>query len=468
MLYALSLGLFLGSCGDSGQGEPTAAADSIVPLELTAVDYEPPTLERVKNMTIYEVNVRQYSEKGDFASFIEHIPRLKMMGVDILWIMPIHPIGVKNRKGGMGSYYAVQDYKAVNPEFGTLDDLKALVNKAHELGMYVILDWVANHTAWDGPWIENHPEWFTQDAQGNVVVPEGTDWTDVADLNYDVPEMRAAMIDALTYWVKEADIDGYRCDVAGMVPTDFWVEARKALDEVKPVFMLAEWGTPEVHAAFDMSYGWDFHHILNEVAQAKKGPKDIQLYFATNEAAFVDSVKDLPYGDFRMQFTSNHDENSWNGTEFERMGDAYPAMAVLTYTLPGMPLIYSGQEAGLDKRLSFFEKDTIDFSTTLYADFYTKLNTLKENNPAIWSGSFGGSLEFLKTDKDAQILAFVREKDGNQVLVIMNLSKQSAAFSIDSPAIEGEWEDVFFTEGDVFAKKQEFNLDPWKYMVYRR
>jgi glycosidase len=222
-------------------------------------------LEWTKNANIYEVNIRQYTPEGTFNAFAQHLTRLKGMGVDILWFMPINPISEKNRKGPLGSYYAVADYQKVNPEFGNLDDFKNLVNQAHELGMKVIVDWVANHTGWDNWLIEKHPDWYTHDDSGQILAPVA-DWTDVADLNYDNADLRKYMIESLEYWIKEADIDGYRCDVAGMVPLDFGWKPSK-LDAIKPVFMLAEWEAPEAHLAFDMTYGWEFHHIMNEIAQ---------------------------------------------------------------------------------------------------------------------------------------------------------------------------------------------------------
>ncbi|MCK5822638.1 MAG: alpha-amylase, partial [Bacteroidales bacterium] len=220
-----------------------------------------------KNKNIYEVNIRQYTDEGDFKSFEKHLPRLKQMGVDILWIMPVQPIGEKNKKGSLGSYYSIKDYLAVNPEFGTMDDFKHIVDKAHELKMYVILDWVANHTSWDNNLITEHPEWYTHDSLGNIVSPV-EDWTDVADLNYYNNELRTYMINALEFWVKQTDIDGFRCDVAGMVPTDFWNDAREKLDKIKPVFMLAEWESPELQKhAFDMTYSWALNGLMNDIAK---------------------------------------------------------------------------------------------------------------------------------------------------------------------------------------------------------
>ena len=259
------------------------------------------------NQSIYEVNIRQYSVEGTFKAFEKHLPRLKKMGVGILWFMPIHPIGAKNRKGSLGSYYSVKDYMAVNPEFGTMEDFKHLVREIHGLEMIVIIDWVANHTAWDNSLTINHPDWFTRDQEGNFVSPV-PDWTDVIDLNYDHPELRAYMIEALKFWVEEVDIDGFRCDVAEMVPLDFWRKARLELDKIKSVFMLAEGESPDLYNnGFDMTYDWNLFHLMNDVAKGKKTAVDLQSYLDKEHGTFGKA-------DYRMTFTSNHDENTWNGT----------------------------------------------------------------------------------------------------------------------------------------------------------
>ncbi len=335
-----------------------------------------------KNASIYEVNIRQYTKEGTFKAFEAHLPRLKALGTDILWLMPIYPIGEKSRKGSLGSYYAVKDYLDVNSEYGTREDFKALVDKIHSMGMYVILDWVANHTAWDNKLIEDHPDWYTVDSTGKIVTPV-EDWSDVADLNYENQDLRNYMTEALLFWVKEFGIDGYRCDVAGMVPVEFWNEARTELDKIKPVFMLAEWEDPVLlEKAFNMDYAWNLHHVMNSIAMGKKSVADLDQYFTTPEKVY-------PGNAIRMNFISNHDENSWNGTVWKRMGDATPSMAILSATIPGMPLIYSGQEAGLDKQLSFFEKDEIEWKEHGIGEIYKALFNLKKNNKALWNGHLG-------------------------------------------------------------------------------
>jgi len=410
-----------------------------------------------ENANIYEVNIRQYTPEGTFEAFSEHLPRLKEMGVDILWLMPVHPIGVEKRKGTLGSYYSVKDYKAINPEFGDMGDFKALVNGIHELDMKIILDWVANHTAWDNQWIVDHPEWYTKDEEGNFIAPY--DWTDVADLNYDNPEMREAMIDALKFWVIEADIDGYRCDVAGEVPLDFWDNAITRLREIKPVFMLAESEVPEHHeVGFDMTYAWELHHLMNMIAQGKAPADTLNDYHLKQDTLFPDDA-------YRMIFTSNHDENSWNGTVFERMGEGAKTFAVLSVTLPGMPLIYNGQEAAMDKRLEFFEKDQIEWGDFEYQDFYETLLDLKSKNTALWNGEYGGNLELLNTNAPASVIAFVRENGEDLVLSILNLSPLTHDIMIEAGDYAGTYTELFSEKSMDVAPDFSRKLGPWEYKV---
>ncbi|MFM7770168.1 MAG: alpha-amylase family glycosyl hydrolase, partial [Bacteroidota bacterium] len=299
ILFALTASVLFG-CGVSKNQEFTSQANQVGYSETKVIRHP----DWSKNATIYEVNVRQHSPQGNFAALEKDLPRIDSLGIDILWLMPIHPIGELNRKGSLGSYYSVKNYTGVNPEYGTLQDFKKLVNTAHGLGMKVIIDWVGNHTAWDHPWMTQHPDWYTKDANGNVIPPVA-DWSDVADLNFDNKEMRKEMIRALEYWVKECDIDGYRCDVAMMVPTDFWDEARAALDAIKPVFMLAEAEQKDHHLkAFDMSYGWELLHIMNGVAKGEKNIDEIDAYMLRQAA-------DYPKSAYKMCFTTNHDENTW-------------------------------------------------------------------------------------------------------------------------------------------------------------
>jgi glycosidase len=394
-----------------------------------------------KSANIYEVNIRQYTPQGTFNAFAAHLPQLKKMGADILWIMPVQPIGQKNRKGTLGSYYAVRNYTAVNPEFGTLDDFRSLVKKAHALGMHVIIDWVANHTAWDNPWVQEHSDWYLKNDKGEiypVTYNEGAQpeyWTDVTGLDYSKPGLWKGMTDAMAFWVRETDIDGFRCDVAGKVPTPFWNQARDALDKIKPVFMLAEADKPDLHEhAFDMTYGWDTMGLFKDIAKGKAGVNTIKSFLSNPPMVF-------PRDAYRMRFTTNHDENSWQGSDTELYGPAFKAMAVLAATLPGMPLIYGGQESGLDKRLEFFEKDPVQWKRYQYAPFYAHLLKLKHDNQALWNGQYGGDVEVLETGND-KVFAFRRKMGTNAVSVTVNLSgdKQSYALPGQKPAHLSAWD----------------------------
>ena len=423
------------------------------PIENTAE-----TLKWAENSTIYEVNIRQYTPEGTFNAFAEHLPRLKEMGVELVWLMPIHPISEKNRKGSLGSYYSVKDYLGINPEFGSESDFRALVDKIHELDMKVIIDWVANHTGWDNPLIEEHPEWYKKDENGNIISPVA-DWTDVAGLNFEQPELRKYMTDALVYWVKEFDIDGYRCDVAGMVPLDFWENARKELDKIKPVFMLAEHEDPKFQeSAFDMTYGWEFHHLMNKAAKKEIGLNELNAYFDKIEASYQ---KD----DIIMYFTSNHDENSWNGTVFERLGEKAQFFAVMTYLIPGMPLIYSGQEAKLTKRLLFFEKDQIDWNDYEWGDFYKSLTEFKRNNQAVWNGLAGG--DFTRINLHESVLAFNRTKENNTVISLFNLSDEEVSIQLPEK-LSGEFELLFTGEKIILPENKNITLSAWEYKVFSK
>lgn len=408
---------------------------------------------------IYEVNIRQYTKEGTFKAFQKHLPQLKEMGVGIIWLMPINPIGEKNRKGTLGSYYSVKNYTEINPEFGTKADFKNLVDEIHKLGMHVIVDWVANHTAWDNPWVADHPEFYTKDSLKNFVAPV-PDWVDVVDLNYDNKDLWKEMINALKYWVKDFNIDGYRCDVAGMIPIEFWNEARIELDKIKPVFMLAEWETPEMHKkAFEMTYAWEIYKLMNEIYKGNKNAKDLRKQILSD-------IKKYPDYAFRMQFTSNHDENTWNGTEFERLGDATKMFAAFTNVIPGMPLIYNGQEAGFNRRLAFFDKDSIDWKVSSYLELYKKLFHLKKHNKALWNGIKGGEIEFVNTNDNKNILAFIRYNDEDKVLTIFNMSAKEKSVTLNSKLIAGDYFDFNNGAKVHIGNKLNLILQPWTFKIF--
>jgi 1,4-alpha-glucan branching enzyme len=414
-------------------------------------------LEWVKNAVIYEVNVRQFSKEGTFKAFANELPRLKDMGIDIIWVMPINPIGERNRKGKLGSYYSVKDYKAINPEYGTSDDFKNLVNEVHKLDMHIIIDWVPNHSSWDNATVKGHPEYYLKDSTGKMLSP--FDWTDVVRFDYKNAGMRKWMIENMEFWLKEFNIDGFRCDVAHMVPVDFWDSCRMELDKVKPIFFLAEADQPKLHnKAFDMSYDWKFHHIMNQIANGKKTANAIEKHFA-----WVDST--YAFGSILMEFTSNHDENSWNGTEFERLDGGAQTFAVLAATVPGMLLVYNGQEAAFNRRLKFFEKDSISWANYGFAEFYKNLIKLKKENKALWNGIYGGSFKRIETTDNKNLFAFLREKEENTVVVILNLTKKQRTFAIRSNIADGMYTDVLTGNALKLKMNLKMILSPWQYII---
>lgn len=433
----------------------------------------------MENAVIYEANIRNYSPQGTFDAFTKDIPELKKLGVKVIWLMPIYPISMKNRKttdGRMvedikdpeerkkylGSYYAISDYTAINPGLGTEEDFQELVKTAHNNGMYVILDWVANHTGWDHKWITEHPEYYHKNAKGEVTDPlnpetgESWGWTDVAHLDYTSKALYEPMKNEMLYWVKEQNVDGFRCDVADNVPTGFWQYTLPKLEEVKPMFMLMESNKPYLFGSdlFDMGYGWEAHHLMNDIAKGKKTVKDWDAYVAKHNGEYKKE-------DFFMNFITNHDENAWNGTEYERMGDGVEAFAALTYCMPGMPLIYTGQEYAFDRRLKFFEKDQITKNKGETYSFYEKMGALKNSNKALNGGKQAASYTRLKTSADGSVLAFEREKDGDHVLYMANLTGKPQTFTTDH---EGIYQN-YLTGKKVKLDGSDLVFQPWEYRV---
>jgi cyclomaltodextrinase / maltogenic alpha-amylase / neopullulanase len=381
------------------------------------------------------------------------------MGVDIIWLMPIHPIGVAHRKGKLGSYYSVKDYLDINPEFGTKQDFKNLVAKIHGMGMHVIIDWVGNHSAWDNDIAKQHPDWYTKDGNGNFQPTPWYDWDDVIDFDYNNPALREYMTSALKYWVKDFDIDGYRCDVAGFCPVDFWENARAELTAIKPVFMLAEWESRDLlKKSFDMTYAWTLFDQLKPVCQGTKSIDGLVEYMAHDVGAF-------PKDAYRMTFTDNHDMNSWNGNAFANFKQGLNASIVFTNVVNGMPLVYSGQEAGLDRSLAFFDKDSIVWQAHPNAELFTKLFALKHNNKALWNGSNGGEMVRIYNDKMKQIISFAREKDGNKVLPIINFSNAQTTVKLKSEFHKGTYTEYFSGKSYTLNGDDSFTIPAWGYLV---
>ncbi len=413
-----------------------------------------------ENMVMYEVNVRQYTDEGTFKAFAGHLPRLKALGIDVLWFMPTFPIGVVNRKGELGSYYSVKDFMDVNPEFGTIDDLKDVIDKTHELGMYVLLDWVPNHTSWDNQLTIDHPEFYAKDSTGKFTPPIGTDWTDVIQLDWSQKDLQDYMIDAMKFWVN-LGVDGFRVDHPHNTPKEFWERAKTELSTIKPVLMLAEHEGPDffMEKGFDMNYAWELHHLMNSVAQGKDSANAIMKYFEREQAVYPQNV-------YRLMFLTNHDENSWAGTIDSLMGDAQKVFANLIFTAQGVPLIYSGQETCLDKKLKFFVRDTIDWDACDLTSFYASLIKLKKNNKALWNGESGGPMNKIKTSRKNKILAFYREKDDNRIVVFLNLTKKSVSFKPVLKGLEGKYTDFYTGEKVTLPLSVKHTLEPWGYKVY--
>ncbi|MFP9100091.1 alpha-amylase family glycosyl hydrolase [Flavobacterium sp. RHBU_24] len=452
------------------ESEPApAVAETLPPVSDAAME----------NAVIYEANIRNYSPEGTFNAFTKDIPKLKQLGVKILWVMPIYPISMTKRKATadksieditdpnekkkyLGSWYAITDYTAVNPDLGTLEDFQKLVKTAHDNGIYVILDWVANHTGWDHKWIKEHPEYYQHNAKGEVTDPlnpetgEPWGWTDVAHLEYTNKKLYIPMLNEMKFWVEKQNIDGFRCDVADNVPVDFWNFAIPKLKEVKPLFMLMESEKEYLmKGQFDMGYGFEAHHVMNDIAQGKKTVADW-------DAMMKHLSKKFEKDDIMMNLTSSHDENAWNGSEYERMGDAAETFAALTYAMPGMPLIYTGQEYDNKRRLKFFEQDPIEKKEGKMFAIYEKLGKLKNTDAALNGGKKPASYKRLKTSDDKKILAFEREKEGKQLYYIANLTKDKLHFTV---AAEGTFTNALTGEKVTFKKGQEIAALPWQYWI---
>ncbi len=419
---------------------------------------------------IYELNTRQLTPEGTFSAAMKHLPRLKALGVDILWMMPIFPIGSERRKGELGSYYSIADYRAINPEFGTLEDFQAFVDRAHELDMYVIVDWVANHTSRDAKWVGEHPEWYEWDENlGEIATPY--DWSDTAKLNYSNFEMRQEMIDSMKYWVEEVGVDGYRCDMAMLVPLDFWQRATEELtalmeSQERELYMLAEAEGPEFHSAFDATYAWEEHHILCRIAKG-----EANCYTLGERLGYENSIYD--YGAHRMHFTSNHDENSWNRSAIERLGGASETLAALTFLLSGTPLIYSGQEVGNDRTLEFFDRDTIDWdrlqSSERGKDFtqlYTNLCALKHQHPALEAGDRGGDILGVDNNKPWQVFAIKRKVAGRVVIGIFNLTGDPAEVQFYDEDFKGSYNRLGSSQSEELNSNTYHYLKGWGFCIY--
>lgn len=413
---------------------------------------------------IYEVNVRQYTQEGTFRAFEKELPRLKAMGVKTLWFMPITPIAQKNKKGTLGSQYAAGDYTAINPEFGTMEDFKHLVDEAHKMGFKVIMDWVANHTGWDHVWTKTNPDFYLKDPKtGDFQIASGME--DIIELDYSNPKMREAMIEAMKFWVREANIDGFRCDLAAWVEVDFWQQARPEVEKVKPLFWLGEFDeleNPDYGKVFDASYIWTWMHKTKEYYE-----KDLPLSELRDLLSRYSQIGD---GSMRAWFTSNHDENTWNGTEYEKYGEIAKPLAVFSVTWNGVPLLYNGQELPLrTKRLEFFEKDPIPWTgNNELADFYKTLLNLKSNNPALRGGDSSVTTYMLQTTADDKVFAYLRKNGNDEVLTVLNMSKSPVNFTVNDQNLSGSFTEIFTKQQRTFSGNDSFELPVGGYAVFEK
>lgn len=416
----------------------------------------------IHNTNVYEVNLRQYTQEGTFNAFAKELPRLKDMGVEVLWFMPITPISQQNKKGTLGSYYACSDYTAINPEFGNLSDFKNLVIKAHNMGFKVIIDWVANHTGWDHVWTKTHPDYYEIDSATHTFkIASGMD--DIIELDFKKPSLRKAMIEAMKYWVTECNIDGFRCDLAFWVELDFWLEARAELEKVKTLFWLAECDPlehPEYFKAFDACYTWTWMHKTEDYYK-----KHLNLHELDTVLHHYDAF--AKNNNIHLWFTTNHDENSWNGTEYEKYGDMAKALAVFSFTWNGIPLIYSGQELPNKKRLQFFEKDTIEWNANYeLKDFYKTLADLRKTNTALRTGDSHVTTHRLHTAPN--VLGFLRKNGKDEVLVLLNLSNETVHIKIEEAIVAGIYMNIFDKTTKNFDSNNQIEVQPWGYCVFER
>lgn len=446
------------------QPAPTVPTHTATPPKPKGRPAEP---EWAPQAVLYECNVRQFSPQGNFRGVQAQLPRLKELGVDVLWLMPIHPIGKERRKGTLGSPYSVRDYYAINPDFGTLQDFKDLVAAAHALDLKLILDWVPNHTSWDAVWKQKHPEFYTK-INGDFTVPLNEhgepidDWSDVCDLDYGNPDLRRAMIEAMQYWIRECNIDGYRVDMAGLVPNDFWAEARPALDSLKTVFMLSEWQDEPGHfkSCFNANYGWKWKDVTKDIWAGNQNALSLDTLLRYLNSHYPD-------GYYQLYFTQNHDENSWNGTEAELYGTSADVFNVLAFTWQGIPMLYNGQEDGLAQRLAFFDRSPIRWKKMAKQDFFARLCALRHTNRALWAGKAGGALRKIPNDAEDRVYAFSREKAGDRVVVVLNLSKERTTVTLrPGSAVAGPYANVFANNTLQLTKEITLNLEPWAYLVF--
>jgi glycosidase len=451
LFFALLFSSGLASCSSSDNNSPAPAYQQ----------YGTPfaNMPKKEDAIIYQVNLRAFSQAGTIKGVQDRLTSIQELGVNVIYLMPIYPVGIVRSAGGLGSPYSVRDYKAVSTEFGTLEDLRVLVEEAHKKNMAVILDWVANHTSWDNAWITAHPDWYQKDATGNIIIPPGTNYNDVAQLNFNNTEMKKAMIDAMSYWVYSANIDGFRCDYADAVPQSFWSEATSSLRKIKNqnILMLAEGKSVNLfNAGFDYTFGFEFYGGLKKVFSEAKPTTVIQDANALEYANNYDNSQRI------VRYTSNHDVNSSDGTPLELFGGKKGSVAtfVVAAYMKSVPMIYNAQEIGYAKRIDYFTKNPIDWTTAdanMLAE-YKKIIAFRNTSNAIKTGTYKGF------SSDA-VSAFTMETATDKVLVLANLTSLTTKYIVPAALTTTAWKDAF--TGTATTVTSEITLQPYQYLVLK-
>lgn len=431
------------------------AQSRYAPRDLSGVKHP----EWSRTAAIYQLNTRQFTPEGTFRAAQKQLPRIKALGADIVWLMPIHPIGQKNRKGTLGSPYSVRDYRAVNPELGTMAEFKSFVRAAHAQGLRVILDWVANHSAWDNPLVAKHPEYYDRDWKGDFRPTPWWDWSDIIDFDFRQEGIRRDMAESMAFWVREADVDGFRADVAAYVPLDFWETVRADLNRIKPVFMLAEAQMRDLHhSAFDASYGWGWYEAMVNISKGRADVGALFGYYSENESAW-------PTGAMRMVYAENHDQNSWHGTQFEQFGPNLNNTIVLSVVGEGIPLIYNGQEAGNEKRLEFFERDPIRWRSHPIGDLYRRLFALKERNAALHNAPWGARMVGVTNSQPGKVFSFLRQKERARVFAAFNMSAEPRRVTFPDRQPHGRYRDFESGRAVTVDANTAWDMPPWSHRV---
>jgi glycosidase len=443
------------ACNDNSLPEPVVVPEGPDEPKQYGVPFA--AVPDPQKVVLYEVNIRAFSESGDFQGVTDKLDHIKSLGFNTIWLMPIHPVGQLRSAGGLGSPYAVKDYLKVNPEFGDLEKLRALVQGAHERNMAVIIDWVANHTSWDNEWMSD-VTWYTRDDKGVPIIPPGTNWQDVAELNFNNNDMRKAMIHAMKYWVMEANIDGFRCDAVDFVPSDFW---KAALDELKSVpnrklILLAEGGMQENFAAgFQMNYAWDFY---NNIKQVYENNRSVNSIFTTHQ----DEYNKIPPGAIKLRYTSNHDLSAWEATPIEVFGSKAGALSasVITIFISAAPLLYSSQEVGQEQKLPFFTKEPIQWSQNSdMVESFKKVFAIYNESGAFTAGT-------LQSFPNDDVAMFKRVQGSDEYLIVVNVRAVTKEVPLPAGLQNTAWTNKLSNEAVQFGTT--LSIPAYGYLILKK